>query len=133
VAVGADHLVAVVALSAVRLAATPRRIDEHTTEFGVLADDFVTEHHREGPTEVSVGDVNVRVTHATGDDFDDLLTGSGDGDVPFLNLKRLSDVDENERFHGTSTMRLLRVVAGDCRLGYSRYIVYPLAGYVTQR
>jgi hypothetical protein len=125
VAVRTNHLVPVVALAAVGLAATPRCVDENATEFGVFTDDLVSEDQRKWTAEVSVRDVNVRVAHATGNDLDDFLSGSSDGDVPFLDLERLSDVDENERFHGTSTMRLMRVVAGDCCLGYSGYIVYP--------
>jgi hypothetical protein len=125
VAVRTNHLVPVVALAAVWLAATPGCVDENATEFGVFTDDLVSEDQRKWTAEVSVRDVNVRVAHTAGDDLDDFLAGSRDGDVPFLDLERLSDVDENERFHGTSTMRLMRVVAGDCRLGYSGYIVYP--------
>jgi hypothetical protein len=85
----------------------------------VFPDDLVSEYERKRSAEVSVSDVNVGVAHAAGDDFDDFLTRARDGDVSFLGNERLVGLDKNEGFHGTSTLRIQRVVAGGERLGYS--------------
>jgi hypothetical protein len=119
VAVRADHFEASGALPAIGGAATPRCVDKHPTEFGVFPDDLVTEHDWERPAEVPVRDVNIRVTNTAGNDLDDFLARAGDGDIAFLGNEGLIRIDENQGFHGTSTLRCQRAVAGGERLGYS--------------
>jgi hypothetical protein len=119
VAVRADHFESSGALPAIGGTATPRRVNENPTEFGVLPDDLVTKNKRERPTEVPVKDVNIRVTNSAGDDFDDFFSRAGDRDVSFLDNERRVGIDENHGFHRTSTMRFWRVVAEGESLRYS--------------
>jgi hypothetical protein len=85
----------------------------------VFPDDFVTKHERERTAKVPVRDVNIRVTNTAGDDLDDFLARAGDGDISFHGNEGLIRIDENQGFHGTSTLRCQRAVAGGERLRYS--------------
>jgi hypothetical protein len=56
---------------------------------------LVPEHDGRGATEVSVGHVNVAVTHATGNNLDYLFAGTSDRNLAFLGDQGLVCLDQN--------------------------------------